>query len=125
MICHSIIGKNPLKERIMTVDIVAHFINPLLSFSAEQVNFEVSQPPGSKLVYHTEQLGMHNVSELPLTAVFLCPYPFCLMDGEMAYAQRVSNTYSPRAYALPSFSPTSPYNLKQLGPSIYTKIPSQ
>lgn len=94
MICHAIIGKNPLKERLMMVDIIAHFISPLLVFSMDEVMFDIRQPPGSKLVYHTQQLGVHNVSELPLTAVFLCPYPFCLMEEELAFAQRVSITYA-------------------------------
>ncbi len=89
MICYAIIGKNPFKERIMTVDIKASFISPLLDFSTQQVKFSVHQTPGSKLVYHTKQLGVRNVSKLPITAIFLCPYPFCLMDEEIAYAQRV------------------------------------
>lgn len=89
MTCHAIIGKNPLKERIMTVDIVAHFVSPLLEFAMEEVLFSINQPPGSKLVYHTQQLGLHNVSKLPLTAIFFCPYPFCIMVEELAYAQHV------------------------------------
>ena len=90
MTCYAIIGKNPTKERIMSVDITAAFICPLLQFTAEEVVFEVHQMPGTMLVYHTQQLGVKNVSQLAMTAVFSCPYPFCLMDDDIAYAQRVS-----------------------------------
>lgn len=89
MICYAIIGKNPLKERIMSVDITATFIRPVLLFTAQEVAFSVHQPPGSTLVYHSQQLGVKNVSQLCMTAVFSCPYPFCLMEDDVAYAQRV------------------------------------
>lgn len=90
MTCFAIIGKNPRKERIMTVDIAATFTSPLLEFTTREVMFTVHQLPGSKLVYHTQQLGVRNVGELPVTAVFSCDYPFCLMEEDIAYSQRVS-----------------------------------
>ena len=43
MICHAIIGKNPLKERIMTVDVMAKFIAPLLEFSSKKLHFSLFQ----------------------------------------------------------------------------------
>ena len=43
MICHAIIGKNPLKERIMTVDVTATFIAPLLEFSSKKLLFSLYQ----------------------------------------------------------------------------------
>ena len=43
MICHAIIGKNPLKERIMTVDVTAEFIAPLLEFSSKKLLFSLRQ----------------------------------------------------------------------------------
>ena len=43
MICHAIIGKNPLKERIMTVDVTAKFIAPLLEFSSKKLPFSLYQ----------------------------------------------------------------------------------
>lgn len=43
MICHAIIGKNPLKERIMTVDVTAKFIAPLLEFSSKKLLFSLYQ----------------------------------------------------------------------------------
>ena len=43
MICHAIIGKNPLKERIMTVDVTAKFIAPLLEFSSKKLLFSLLQ----------------------------------------------------------------------------------
>ena len=43
MICHAIIGKNPLKERIMTVDVTAKFIAPLLEFSSRKLLFSLFQ----------------------------------------------------------------------------------
>lgn len=92
MLCFAIIGKNPVKERIMTVDISANFISPLLDFSSQELLFSLHQSPGSKLVYHTQELGVRNVSPLPVTAVFLCPYPFCLMEDDIALAQMVSST---------------------------------
>jgi hypothetical protein len=98
VICYAIIGKNPLKERIMSVDIIATFMCPVLQFSAKEVVFDIHQVPGSMLVYHTQQLGVKNVGMLSMTAVFSCPYPFCLMEDDIAYAQRVR-------HIVPSFSP--------------------
>ena len=43
MICHAIIGRNPHKERIMTVDISARFIAPLLEFSSQELLFQLYQ----------------------------------------------------------------------------------
>ena len=43
LICHSIIGKNPLKERIMTVDVTAEFIAPLTKFSSREIYFRSYQ----------------------------------------------------------------------------------
>ena len=41
--CHSVIGRNPHKERIMTVDVSAHFIAPLLKFSHRELKFITEQ----------------------------------------------------------------------------------
>ena len=43
LLCHSIIGRNPHKERIMSVDVSARFIAPLLMFSAQEILFSVQQ----------------------------------------------------------------------------------
>ena len=43
LVCHAIIGKNPHKERIMTVDILANFISPLTQFSTREISFTVYQ----------------------------------------------------------------------------------
>ena len=39
MICHAIVGSNTGKEKIMKVDVVAEFIDPLVRFSARNINF--------------------------------------------------------------------------------------
>ena len=149
MICHAIIGRNPHKERIMTVDISARFIAPLLEFSSQELLFQLYQvgvqpylhvhhtytlkklcssqmscsctmsrcndiyysvcinscfcefitvlfvvaffqPPGSKLVQHTQELGVRNISPLPVTAVVSCSYPFSIVKNNTALAQMVS-----------------------------------
>ena len=38
-LCYSIIGRNPHKEHIMSVDITASFISPVLRFSKEELHF--------------------------------------------------------------------------------------
>ena len=43
LVCHAIIGKNPMKEKIMEVALSAEFISPLLRFSAEELHFKVLQ----------------------------------------------------------------------------------
>jgi len=43
LLCHAIIGRNPHKERIMSVDVSARFIAPLLMFSAQEMLFSVQQ----------------------------------------------------------------------------------
>ena len=39
LLCYSIIGRNPQKEHIMSVDITANFISPVLKFSKEELHF--------------------------------------------------------------------------------------
>ena len=39
MICHGIVGSNTGKEKIMKVDVIAEFIDPLVRFSARNINF--------------------------------------------------------------------------------------
>ncbi len=41
MICHAIVGTNTGKEKIMKVDVVAEFIEPLVQFSEKKVSFFV------------------------------------------------------------------------------------
>lgn len=43
LICHAIIGKNPMKEKIMEIAILAQFISPLLQFSRETLHFGLVQ----------------------------------------------------------------------------------
>ena len=43
LVCHAIIGKNPMKEKIMETTISAHFISPVLQFSRETLHFGVVQ----------------------------------------------------------------------------------
>lgn len=43
LICHAVIGRNPHKERIMTVDVTAEFIAPLLEFSKPELVFKTHQ----------------------------------------------------------------------------------
>ncbi len=90
MICYAIIGRNAHKERIMTVNVTCTFISPMLEFTSQEVIFSIQQPPGSKLIYHTKQLGVRNVSKLSVTAMLSCSYPFCLMKEEIALAFMVS-----------------------------------
>ena len=76
----------------MAVDITATFVCPLVEFAAQEVLFVLQQPPESKLIYHTQPLGVRNVSRLPVRAVFLVSHPFCLMSEGVALAQMVSYT---------------------------------
>ena len=41
MICHAIVGNNTGKEKIMKVDIIADFIEPLVRFSERKISFFV------------------------------------------------------------------------------------
>ena len=43
LICHSIIGRNPLKEKIMSVDVQAQFISPLIDLSNRILEFKLIQ----------------------------------------------------------------------------------
>ena len=58
LLCHSIIGRNPLKELIMTVDMVATFINPLLEVSQRALHFT------AVLVCQERTMGTHTHSLL-------------------------------------------------------------
>ena len=41
MICHAIVGNNTGKEKIMKVDVIADFIEPLVNFSDRKISFFV------------------------------------------------------------------------------------
>ena len=41
MICHAIVGNNTGKEKIMKVDVIADFIEPLVQFSERKISFFV------------------------------------------------------------------------------------
>ena len=41
MICHAIVGNNTGKEKIMKVDVIADFIEPLVKFSERKISFFV------------------------------------------------------------------------------------
>jgi hydrocephalus-inducing protein len=83
LVCHSIIGRNPHKERIMSFDVKCRFISPLLDFSTKEVTFDMEQEPGSELIKHYKTLQLKNITPLPLTALLTCNYPFSLSVSDV------------------------------------------
>ena len=61
LLCHAIIGRNPHKERIMTVDIVCLFIAPLLEFSTKEVTFRMEQVYIVNVVHVYVHVHVHRV----------------------------------------------------------------
>lgn len=56
LICNAIIGKNPHKERIMTVDVLANFIAPLTEFSTREIEFMTYQVNTDGLKLYTIEI---------------------------------------------------------------------
>ena len=82
MICQAIVGNSTGKEKIMTVDVVADFIQPLLSFSEKYLKFEVVKQPDSKLLKQAKALSLKNISLLSLRTTIQVQYPFQLLLHE-------------------------------------------
>jgi len=56
MICQSIVGNNTGKEKIITVELQANFIQPLLEFSVKELSFtviKVSKETGSLVKFYS------------------------------------------------------------------------
>ncbi|KAJ7312066.1 hypothetical protein JRQ81_006401 [Phrynocephalus forsythii] len=80
LVCHAIIGKQPGKQRIMTVDVTCEFIAPVLQMSCREVTFRVEKNPGDVLAAQFEPLTLRNVSSLPLSLLLSLQRPFSLCD---------------------------------------------
>ena len=50
LICQSVIGRNPHKEKIMAVEVTGHFITPLLQFSKKELKFTTEQVRGKRVL---------------------------------------------------------------------------
>ncbi|XP_057292027.1 hydrocephalus-inducing protein-like [Hydractinia symbiolongicarpus] len=92
MVCQAIVGNSTGKETIMVVDIVADFIQPLLEFSENQINFSVIKQPQTVLSKETKHLIARNISMLPIGVVFTVQKPFQLIYADNTEHDQVDIT---------------------------------
>ncbi|XP_035827636.1 hydrocephalus-inducing protein [Aplysia californica] len=88
IVCHAIIGRAGGKIPIISVDIKADFIEPLLNFSTKCAFFRVDKEPDDELKVEQKQLVMNNVSSLTLTVGLQLASPFSMIIGD----EKVSET---------------------------------
>uniref|UniRef100_A0A672JE40 Uncharacterized protein n=1 Tax=Salarias fasciatus TaxID=181472 RepID=A0A672JE40_SALFA len=83
LVCRGIIGQQGTLEKIMSVDVVCHFVAPLLSISPKQLNFRVK---GQNLPLVYKKLVLNNVSSLSLSMELTLAEPFylCEASGEQS-----------------------------------------
>ncbi|CAL1528045.1 unnamed protein product [Lymnaea stagnalis] len=81
IVCHAIIGRAGGKTPIISVDVRAEFIEPLLNFSTKCVFYRVDKGPADELPIMQQQLVITNQSSLSLTTKLKLGYPFSMVIG--------------------------------------------
>ena len=79
MICQTIYNKKTGKQNIMSVDVLASFVEPVIHFSQRAMHFQQNVKPGEEATALEQQLTIANISSLPLTAVINVDKPFSML----------------------------------------------
>lgn len=80
--CQAIIGRASGKDRIMRFKVRCEFIEPLVSFSSNEIYFRIERAKDEILETQTKTLIVSNISVLPLTAQITTQLPFCIKNDE-------------------------------------------
>nr|XP_019962004.1 PREDICTED: hydrocephalus-inducing protein homolog [Paralichthys olivaceus] len=86
LLCNAIVGQQGYSKLLMSVDVTCHFVAPVLSFSAKQLNFYIEKVPGKDLMPLYEKLVLKNMLSLRLSMKLSLEGPFSLCDAPEAHS---------------------------------------
>ncbi|KAG7520061.1 hypothetical protein JOB18_021887 [Solea senegalensis] len=90
LVCRGVVGEQGCNEQIMTVDVICHFVAPLLSLSSKHLNFCIGKVPGEKLKRIYEKLVLKNISSLPVSINICLEEPFSLCEAPETQSSNTS-----------------------------------
>ncbi|XP_064020122.1 hydrocephalus-inducing protein homolog [Pogoniulus pusillus] len=82
LLCHSIVGSEGRKNKIMQVALSCQFVAPALQMSSRALTFRVEKQAGDVLTPQEQALSLKNVCPLPLSMVLSLGQPFSICDVE-------------------------------------------
>nr|XP_055030475.1 hydrocephalus-inducing protein homolog [Misgurnus anguillicaudatus] len=82
LVCHAVVGRQYVREVIMTVDVTCQFVSPAVDISSHQINFYVEKAPDVHLVPLYQRLVLKSVSSLNLSMKLTLHEPFALCEYE-------------------------------------------
>ncbi|XP_073706753.1 hydrocephalus-inducing protein homolog [Garra rufa] len=87
LVCYAVVGRQYVRECIMTADITCQFVSPAVDISSQQINFYVKKAPDVSLVPLYQRLVLKSVSSLNLSMELTLSEPFglCDYDGDELY----------------------------------------
>nr|AAI55117.1 Si:ch211-245p7.3 protein [Danio rerio] len=80
LVCYAVIGRQYVRECIITADVTCQFVSPAVEISSQQLNFYVEKAPDASLVPLYERLILKSLSSLNLSMELLVHEPFGLCD---------------------------------------------
>ncbi|XP_051727085.1 hydrocephalus-inducing protein homolog [Ctenopharyngodon idella] len=86
LVCYAVVGRQYVRECIITTDVTCQFVSPAVDISSQQINFYVekslsdSQAPDVSLVPLYQRLVLKSVSSLNLSMELTLREPFGLCD---------------------------------------------
>ncbi|XP_064020126.1 hydrocephalus-inducing protein homolog [Pogoniulus pusillus] len=82
LLCHSVVGSEGRKNKIMQVALSCQFVAPALQMSSRALTFRVEKQAGDVLTPQEQALSLKNVCPLPLSMVLSLGQPFSICDVE-------------------------------------------
>uniref|UniRef100_A0A671PC01 Uncharacterized protein n=1 Tax=Sinocyclocheilus anshuiensis TaxID=1608454 RepID=A0A671PC01_9TELE len=103
LLCYAVVGRQYVRECIMTADVTCQFVSPAVDISSQQINFYVEKAPDVSLVPLYQRLVLKSVSSLNLSMELTPHEPFglCDYDRDELYTTSKVNRLSLVAVYLP------------------------
>ncbi|XP_063716545.1 hydrocephalus-inducing protein homolog isoform X4 [Symsagittifera roscoffensis] len=89
IVCQSIYNKKTGKQKIIAVDVLAHFIDPAIKLSQKMIQFRQDLQPQEKAGAMHEEVCIGNTSSLSLTAKIEVDPPFALVKLDSTLTQQL------------------------------------
>ncbi|XP_067276661.1 hydrocephalus-inducing protein homolog isoform X2 [Pseudorasbora parva] len=80
LVCYAVVGRQYVRECIITTDVTCQFVSPAVDISSQQINFYVEKAPDVSLVPLYQRLVLKSVSSLNLSMELTLHEPFGLCD---------------------------------------------
>ncbi|KTG35348.1 hypothetical protein cypCar_00023228 [Cyprinus carpio] len=87
LLCYAVVGRQYVRECIMSADVTCQFVSPAVDISSQQINFYVEKAPDVSLVPLYQRLVLKSLSSLNLSMELTLHEPFglCDYDGDELY----------------------------------------